>query len=338
MDASAPPRRGPGELNYEALREELRRALSRTRLGRFAGEAALSDEDVVQESIARLIAQVEAKGAPPADPEAWLFRTATNFIKDRLKLDALHPTAPHEPTSVVFEGEDGDGAIAELVEARLSQAEYAHIRDRLDREEAALVVLREAGLTVRGAAKVLGRSRSSCQDRFRSALDKIAAELESRRGKPAERRVCSLATAIVAGTLSASERAAAAREMQYNLALRAEVSQLRHGLHEVATLVPLEEALAQQATGQTLVERATLLVDKARESAYSLVGRTSGHEAETATGSPPAAPALAWRRRPWSPPASRAAARWGWGPPRRPSRRRSSATRTCCWRRRRRRW
>jgi DNA-directed RNA polymerase specialized sigma24 family protein len=284
MEASAPPRSDSGGLDYEALRDELRRALARSRLGRFAGEAALSDEDVAQEAIARLIAEVDAKGAAPRDPEAWLFRAATNFVKDRIKLDAIHPTAPHEPSSTVFEDGAGGAALDELVEAKLSQAEYAHIRDLLDREEAALVVLREAGLTVRGAAEVLGKSKSACQERLRSALDKIAAELESRRGKPAERRVRDLATAIVAGTLSASERAAAAREMQYNLALRAEVSGLRHGLHEVATLIPLEETLAQQAADHSLIERAVVLVDRAREQAYAWAGRGSGHEAEAAGG------------------------------------------------------
>jgi RNA polymerase sigma factor (sigma-70 family) len=284
MEASAPPRPDSAGLDYEALREELHRALSRTRLGRFAGEAALSEDDVVQEAIARLIAEVEGKGTAPRDPGAWLFRAATNYIKDRIKLDARHPTAPHEPGSAVFEGGDQAPAPEELVEARLSQAEYAHIRDRLDREEAALVVLREAGLTVRGAAEVLGKPKSSCQERLRAALDKIAAELASRRDEPADGRVRSLATAIVAGTLPASERAATAREMQYNLALRAEVSSLRHGLHEVATLIPLEEALARKETGHSLIERAALLVDRAREHAYSLVGRSSTHEAETAGG------------------------------------------------------
>jgi DNA-directed RNA polymerase specialized sigma24 family protein len=278
MEASAPPRPDSAELDYEALRDELRRALSRTRLGRFAGEASLSDEDVVQEAIARLIAEVEEKGRPPGDAERWLFRTATNLIKDRIKLDAIHPTAPHEPASAVFEGGGGEAGLEELVEARLSQAEYAHIRDGLDREEAALVVLREAGLTVRGAAEVLGKPKSSCQERLKAALEKIAGELDSRRGKPAEHRVRSLATAIVAGTLSASERTAAAREMQYNLALRAEVSSLRHGMHEVATLIPLEEALAQQATGHSLMERAVAVVDKAREIAYSFGSSAQGNE------------------------------------------------------------
>jgi hypothetical protein len=98
------------------------------------------------------------------------------------------------------------------------------------------------------------------------------------RGKPAERRVRSLATAIVAGTLSGSERAAAAREMQYNLALRAEVSSLRRRLHEVATLIPLEESLARQGAAQSLMERAALLVDKAREAAYSLGDSAQGSE------------------------------------------------------------
>jgi DNA-directed RNA polymerase specialized sigma24 family protein len=121
MEASAPPRTDSGGLDYEVLRSELRRALSRTRLGRFAGEAALSDEDVVQEAIARLIADVEATGEPPRDPGAWLFRAATNLIKDRIKLDAIHPTAAHEPASAVFEAGADEPALDELVEARLSQ-------------------------------------------------------------------------------------------------------------------------------------------------------------------------------------------------------------------------
>lgn len=142
-------------------------------LARLTGDVDLAD-DIAQESFVRLLEQPAA----PDRPRAWLFRVATNLVRDRgravrrrhllataERARFAHGDPPAPPDAAV--GRDGDQC---LVRAAL---------DALSEKERTALLMREEGFMHREIADTLGTTTGSVGTLLRRAIHKAAARLAS---------------------------------------------------------------------------------------------------------------------------------------------------------------
>lgn len=154
----------------EAFREH-RAALLRY-LFQLTDDAGLA-EDIVQESYLRLL---ERDGMPD-NPRGWLFRVATNLVRDRAsverrrrELDRKRPerSAPRRP--------DAEAEARERLDV-VWKALY-----RLPRRDRALLLLRAQGFDYREIAEAVDIAPGSVGPLTGRALEKLNAELSSLKG------------------------------------------------------------------------------------------------------------------------------------------------------------
>ncbi len=152
---------------YRAHRDDLFRYLSR-----LSGDPELA-KDAVQETFVR------AQSRPPrerAHVRAWLFRVATNVVRDRRKLEArrlrlLGGAAPEEvrPASAP----DPHGAL-ERAELRMR---VRSALDALSEKERSALLLRAEGFAHREIAEALGTTTGSIGTLLARSLGKVHAIL-----------------------------------------------------------------------------------------------------------------------------------------------------------------
>lgn len=140
-------------------------------LSRLTGDPDLAG-DIAQEAFVRLLEQPER----PAQPRPWLFRVATNLVRDaarqrrrRLELgtgDRLrgaHGDAPPAPDRAV-EDRDARRLVREALRA-------------LSAKEQEALLMREEGFKHREIAEALGTTTGSIGTLLRRAIEKAAAAL-----------------------------------------------------------------------------------------------------------------------------------------------------------------
>jgi RNA polymerase sigma factor (sigma-70 family) len=140
-------------------------------LGRLTGDADLA-EDVTQEAYIRLLEQA------PQDQNlrAWLFRVATNLVRDRARRtrrhrDALRRSFERVP---VADARDRPDEVVEREEAR----QIVRLAlDALNEKERTMLLMREEGFTHREIAEAVGTTTKSVGTMVARALRKLASEL-----------------------------------------------------------------------------------------------------------------------------------------------------------------
>jgi RNA polymerase sigma factor (sigma-70 family) len=146
-------------LGYDEWLRELRRYVHR-----LTGDPDVA-EDVAQEAVLRLVrAQEEAEVRAP---RAWLYRTATNMVRDQARHDAMRRRRPVPVDTDTAPTPEQDFERAETI--RQVRDALARIPPR-DRE---LLILRESGFRYREIAGVIGVQTQSVPVLAARALERF---------------------------------------------------------------------------------------------------------------------------------------------------------------------
>lgn len=126
-------------------------------------------EDVVQETFVRLLGRTG--GAEGDHLRPWMFRVATNLIRDRARQDAnrsrlLAAVPRREPVP----GPDG------MVEKQELILEVREALDRVSSRDREILMLRQEGFSYKEIAKVLEVAPSSVGTLLARALNRFASE------------------------------------------------------------------------------------------------------------------------------------------------------------------
>lgn len=147
------------QLEYDQWLRELRRYVHR-----LTGDPDIA-EDVAQEAVLRLVrAQEEAE---VRTPRAWLYRTATNMVRDQARREAMlrRRTVPAETNAAPTPEQDFDRA--ETIRQVRNALELIPPRDR------ELLILRESGFRYREIAEVIGVQTQSVPVLAARALERF---------------------------------------------------------------------------------------------------------------------------------------------------------------------
>jgi RNA polymerase sigma factor (sigma-70 family) len=113
---------------------------------RLTGDADLAD-DLAQESVVRLFSAADPDAIRA--PRAWLFRTATNLVRDSVRREAVRrrqmPGDPADPRSPEEEFDRNE-----------SIREVREVMQRIPERDRQLLLLRESGFRYREIAEVIG--------------------------------------------------------------------------------------------------------------------------------------------------------------------------------------
>lgn len=146
-------------LEYDEWLRELRRYVHR-----LTGDPDMS-EDVAQEAVLRLI-RATAETAVRS-PRAWLYRTATNLVRDQARHEAM---VRRRELPV-------DTDVSSTPEQELERSEVIRqVRDALERippRDRELLILRESGFRYREIAEVIGVKTESVPVLAARALERF---------------------------------------------------------------------------------------------------------------------------------------------------------------------
>jgi RNA polymerase sigma factor (sigma-70 family) len=152
---------------YEEWLRELRRYVHR-----LTGDPDMA-EDVAQEAVMRFVRTQQSTAVRTA--RAWLYRTATNLVRDHARHEAMRQRKLLPEDDVLAETPEHDFERSEAI--RQVQEVLARIPER-DRE---LLILRESGFRYREIAEVIGVKTESVPvlaaralERFRAAYVEVA--------------------------------------------------------------------------------------------------------------------------------------------------------------------
>lgn len=164
-------------MNYEQVFDEVFPALFRY-CQRLTGDADAA-EDAAQEAFVRLYTH-EVEG-PVKALRVWLFRSATNVIRDRYRVDEnrrrlleKHPVKPGAPP----DPERG-------VERKEDVAAVRAVLDGLDERDRELLLMREEGFSYREMAEAVGVKPTSIGTLLARAQRRFAEAWEEGPGAPA---------------------------------------------------------------------------------------------------------------------------------------------------------
>lgn len=150
--ASAPP-------EYNEWLRELRRYVHR-----LTGDPDMA-EDVAQEAMLRLM-QAE-HGARVRTPRAWLYRTATNIVRDQARHEAMQRRRPVPVDADTAATPEEDLERGEAIRQVRAVLERIPARDR------ELLILRESGFKYREIAEVIGVKTESVPVLAARALERF---------------------------------------------------------------------------------------------------------------------------------------------------------------------
>jgi RNA polymerase sigma-70 factor (ECF subfamily) len=130
-------------------------------------------EDLAQEAFARLLAQ----RPPPDRPKGWLFRVATNLVREEARTRSRHArllaAAPDRATTGdVPASPDREAENREAVVRVRRALEGLPVRDRT------ILLMRHEGFRHREIAEAVGTTTGSIGTMIARALDRLAARLD----------------------------------------------------------------------------------------------------------------------------------------------------------------
>ena len=168
--------RGPPEFSPERLfyrhHEPLRRYLVR-----LTGDPELA-ADAAQEAFVRLLGQQP----PPEQARAWLFRVATNLVRDDARKAHRHAVLGASGRTLAAHG-DAPRAPDAVVEQNAARALVNEALRALSPKERQALLMREEGFAHREIAEALDTTTGSIGTLLRRAIGKAARRL----GVPEER-------------------------------------------------------------------------------------------------------------------------------------------------------
>ena len=146
-------------LEYNEWLRELRRYVHR-----LTGDPDIA-EDVAQEAVVRLV-RVQRE-APVKAPRAWLYRTATNMVRDQSRHDAMRRRRPIPVEADVPVTPEQDLDRAETIR------EVRAVLERIPPRDRELLILRESGFRYREIAEVIGVKEQSVPVLAARALERF---------------------------------------------------------------------------------------------------------------------------------------------------------------------
>lgn len=154
------------EIDARALFEQLYDSLYRY-VYRLTGDGDAAD-DVAQEAFVRLLR--EGPSGPKA-PRPWLFRVATNLVRDRARKTERRGRLlnAHYHHGVALDGPDVE------LERRESVAAVRHVLDTLKPRDRQILLMREEGFAYREIADVIGVDHRSVAMLMTRALRRFRA-------------------------------------------------------------------------------------------------------------------------------------------------------------------
>ena len=146
-------------LAYDEWLRELRRYVHR-----LTGDPDMA-EDVAQDSLLRFIRSGQA--AQVRAPRAWLYRTATNIVRDQARHEAMQRRRPAPVDS------DTPATPEENLERREAIRQIRTVLERLPARDRELLILRESGFRYREIAEVIGVKTESVPVLAARALERF---------------------------------------------------------------------------------------------------------------------------------------------------------------------
>lgn len=151
-------------LEYDEWLRELRRYVHR-----LTGDPDLAD-DVAQETVLRFVRAHEESNVRTA--RAWLYRTATNLVRDQARHEAMRRRKPVPVNADSLSTPEQDLERSELIR---------HVRAVLDRippRDRELLILRESGFRYNEIAEVIGVKTESVPTLAARALKRFRTAYE----------------------------------------------------------------------------------------------------------------------------------------------------------------
>lgn len=140
-------------------------------LARLTGDPDLA-ADVAQEAFVRLLEQE----APPAALRPWLFRVATNLVRDSARRTRRHQVLGQDGRVPAAHGDPPPSPEARVDRNRARELVLG-VLDELSNKERTALLMREEGFRHREIAEVLGTTTGSVGTLLSRAIRKAASRL-----------------------------------------------------------------------------------------------------------------------------------------------------------------
>lgn len=134
---------------------------------RLTGDPDMS-EDVAQEAVLRLVQATRT--APIQQPRAWLYRAATNIVRDQARHDSMRQRKQPPVDVRQVETPEEDLERRELIRGVRAALDRIPARDR------ELLILRESGFRHREIAQIIGVKTESVSTLAARALERFRSE------------------------------------------------------------------------------------------------------------------------------------------------------------------
>ena len=268
------------ERELAALRDHVERTIARSpKLSEMGKRIGLTPGDVASEALARFL----RLGDPEIEnPAGWMVGAGRNFIFDQHRKGLDREVALDPGSRRLDTPRAGDETpIEETLDRRYENNLYDAALRRLDQRDQQAIAAFEIAGSMRAVEREYGIPKSSVQRAFKRLQSVIASET----GRNATRRARSRALAYHLGYLSKSQRAEIKARLRWDTGLLMAVRSLElGGRRAIALLPPGGIAVDVGSRSGGFADRLAALADAVRQHAYSLVGRSAGHEAESAGG------------------------------------------------------
>lgn len=142
-------------------------------LARLTGDPDAAS-DAAQEAFVRLLDQ----RPPPHEPRPWLFRVATNLVRERARTRTRHRTLGRDGRAGGAHG-DGPGSPERVVERESARRRVRYALEALSPKERQALLMREEGFKHREIADALGTTTGSVGTLLRRAIEKAAERLRT---------------------------------------------------------------------------------------------------------------------------------------------------------------
>lgn len=161
---------GPAAAPPEVLFDQHHGSLVRY-LVRLTGDPELA-ADAAQEAFVRLLEQ----RPPPKEPRAWLFRVATNRVRDRARAAKRHRVLGRAPRAQGAHG-DAPGPPDRVIDRDAARVMVREALEALSPKERQALLMREEGFAHREIAEALDTTTGSIGTLLRRAIRKAARRL-----------------------------------------------------------------------------------------------------------------------------------------------------------------